>query len=436
MSRTRRAPRALAALTTTVLSTALGAGALVAAAPTAITAPESVAVDATTAALVSYARTAADTRMTSALTSRATTARFGSKFSGAVVDAGSNTVVWSKNGSTGLMPASTTKLVTASNALTVFGPAKRFSTTVRTGSASNRVILVGGGDPTLSSGQLNALARATAAKLTAHKVTSVRVYADDSLFPAPTPATGWLPSYVPDDITRVRALVRDQRDLVDTTPDAGIYFRDRLKAYGVSAGYHGRAKATGSSTVLASSAGLRLDTIVGRMLMNSDNEIAEAVHRQVGLELGYGATWSGTAKAQRAQMTRRGLAMTALYDGSGLSRSDRLTSLQLARVVDSAFDAKNTTNLASLRSAAAMPTAGRTGTLRAAYSRFTTAASRCAAGKVWAKTGTLDDAVALAGWTHGKDGRIKTFAFVVNGNSRLSTQQNVDMLAATVNGCY
>jgi D-alanyl-D-alanine carboxypeptidase/D-alanyl-D-alanine-endopeptidase (penicillin-binding protein 4) len=57
---------------------------------------------------------------------------------------------------------------------------------------------------------------------------------------------------------------------------------------------------------------------------------------------------------------------------------------------------------------------------------------------VHAKTGTLSDAVALAGWTKGADGRVKAFAFVINGTptSMTSMRQNIDMLAATVTGCY
>ena len=134
------------------------------------------------------------------------------------------------------------------------------------------------------------------------------------------------------------------------------------------------------------------------------------------------------------QLAAQGLKATALYDGSGLSRSDRLTSLQLARIVDRALDARYVDTLWPLQSAQAMPTAGRTGTLK--Y-RFTTTASKCAVGKVWAKTGSLSDVVSLAGFTKGTDGRVKVFAFVVNGKSSTTTlKQNIDMLAATVNGCY
>ena len=70
--------------------------------------------------------------------------------------------------------------------------------------------------------------------------------------------------------------------------------------------------------------------MVSRMLLNSDNEIAEALHKQVGIGLGYGASWSGARTAQAKELAAQQLTTGALYDGSGLSRADRLTALQLA----------------------------------------------------------------------------------------------------------
>jgi D-alanyl-D-alanine carboxypeptidase/D-alanyl-D-alanine-endopeptidase (penicillin-binding protein 4) len=380
-----------------------------------------------------YSTTTGDARMASALTARATSTRFGTSFSGAVVDAGSNTTVWSKSGSTGRMPASTNKLVTASNALTVFGPDKRFTTEVRTGSTAAGVILVGSGDPSLKSTALDALAKTTAAALLAKGVTAGRVYVDDDVFPTPSLAYGWKESYVPDAIAPVRGVVRDQRNNSDTSAEAARYFRDRLKAYGVTdAGYYGRANAASTSTVIASSKGSTVATMVSTMLLYSDNEIAESLHKLVGIALGYGATWSGARTAQAVQLSAQKLSSGTLYDGSGLSRADRISALQLARIVDRGIDPATQTSLWPLKSG--LPTAGRTGTLA---SRFSTTASKCAVGKVFAKTGTLGDVVALAGWTTGADGRVKTFAFLVNYKDSTTTlKQNIDMLAATVNGCY
>ena len=382
-----------------------------------------------------YTKTSADLRIVSKLTARATTARFGTSFSGAVVDATSNATIWRKNGDTAYKPASTTKLVTASNALTLWGPAARFTTRVRTGSTANRVVVQGSGDPSLSSANLDALAATTARWMLDRRITSVRVYVDDDVCPAPSLAYGWKESYVPDSISPIRALVRDQRQSSDTSAEAARYFRDRLKAHGITtAGYYGRANAATASTVIASSKGAVLSTIVSRMLLNSDNEIAEALHKMIGRRLGYGASWSGARSAQAHELGVQGLKATALYDGSGLSRADRLTGLQLARIVDRGVDPAYSARLWPLQSAQAMPTAGRTGTLT---SRFATTESKCAVGKVWAKTGSLSDVVSLAGFTKGTDGRVKVFAFLVNGKTSSSTLKGyVDMLAATVNGCY
>jgi D-alanyl-D-alanine carboxypeptidase/D-alanyl-D-alanine-endopeptidase (penicillin-binding protein 4) len=396
------------------------------------TAPVSSAAARVTS-LASYAVSPGDTRMRSALTSRATAARFGTSFSGAVVDAASNATVWSKNGGTGRMPASTTKLVTASNALTLFGPGKRWTTTVRAGAATNQVILVGAGDPSLKSAGIDAMAKTTAAALLAKKITAARVYVDDDVFPTPSLAYGWKASYVPASITPVRGLVRDQKNTADTSADAGRYFRDRLKARGVTAAvYYGRANAASGSKIIASTTGSTLSTMVSTMLLNSDNEIAEALHKLVSRSMGYGASWSGARTAQAKELAVQKLATGALYDGSGLSRADRITALQLARIVDRGIDPATQAKLWPL--ASGLPSAGRSGTLA---SRFTTAATKCAVGRVWAKTGTLNDVVALAGWTRGADGRVKTFAFLVNAKTSTTTlKQSVDMLAATVTGCY
>jgi D-alanyl-D-alanine carboxypeptidase/D-alanyl-D-alanine-endopeptidase (penicillin-binding protein 4) len=269
------------------------------------------------------------------------------------------------------------------------------------------------------------------------KQLSVRLYADDSLFPAPSLAVGWRPTYIPAETTWLRALVVDGKQSADTTMQAASVFAAKLKANGLTVTRIGRGMATSTNPLLASSAGQTVSQLVSTMMIGSDNEHAEALHRLVSLRTGRGGTWSGARRAQATQLFKQGLSANALYDGSGLSRSDRLTSLQLARLVTNTFEPGNATSLALLRSDAGLPISGKTGTLQAAYGRFTTAASKCAVGKVHAKTGTLSDAVALAGWTVGTDGRVKAFAFVVNGKAAtLALKQSVDMLAATVVGCY
>jgi D-alanyl-D-alanine carboxypeptidase/D-alanyl-D-alanine-endopeptidase (penicillin-binding protein 4) len=395
-------------------------------------------VTATAAAATSYGYTAADLRIRSKLTARGASSALGSGFSGSVRDAQTGRLIWRSRGDTGRMPASTTKLVTAVDALSAYGPDHRFTTTVRQGSTPDSVVLVGSGDPSTSSADLASLALETAATLSASGVTSIRLWADDYRFARATLAPGWKTSNVPTDVRLVRALVVDGRNVSDTTMDAARIFATKLEAAGLTVQSVGRARVPAGTAVLASVQGRSVSQIVGRMLLFSDNDYAEAMHRLVGIATGYGSTWTGARKAQVAALAAQGFTLPydRLFDGSGISRKDRLTANQLSDLITTVLE-PGRTDLAVMTSGGALPVSGRTGTLAARYQRYTTSPSRCAAGKITAKTGTLNDAVALSGWTTGTDGRVKTFAFLVNGKRATKTlMQRVDTLAATVTGCY
>ena len=371
-----------------------------------------------------------DARIASALTARVTPAAFGTRVAGQVVDVATGAVVWEKNPRWLLKPASTTKLVTATDALATYGPRHRFTTSVRRGSSWGQVVLVGGGDPSLSSGDLAVLARGTAAQLSVRGVTRVKVWFDDSLFPAPSSAPGWKAKYVPTDVRAVRALVVDERHGVDTSLDAALAYAARLRRAGIEVIAVGRGRALRGSPLVADVRGDRLDAIVARMLLTSDNDHAEALHRLVALGVGAPPTWAGSAAAQRSVLAGQGVTVgpRQLYDGSGLSRGDRLSAAQLVTLV---------THVLGSSADFPLPVSGVSGTLRASLGRFKTAPSACAVGRVHAKTGSLDDAVALAGWTTDADGFVKAFAFVVNGRGdSLTLKRRVDTLAATVTGCY
>ena len=429
LSRARRA----------ALSLSLVAGALtslVVAAPSsgATRLPVAARASGTVTTAAVYRGTASDRRIARALSNRAAPRLFGRYFSGTVLDVESNRVVWSRYGTTGRMPASTAKLVTATNALSLYGPDHRFTTTVQASYGYAVVTLVGSGDPSLSTADLRVLAQQTAAELKAHGRTSVLLGFDDYLFAAPSRASGWLRTYVPADVRWVRALVVDGHHARDTSLDAATVFAALLRAQGVAVPSVRRSHARAGSPVVASVQGDRLDAIVRQMMLVSDNDHAEALNRLVAVASHRPTTWAGAAMAQRVTLARDGITLGsgALRDGSGLSRYDRLTTTQLAQVVDN-FLEPGQDDLAVLRSGG-LPLAGRTGTLR---NRFRSGPARCAAGKIAAKTGSLRDTVSLAGYTRGTDGRLKAFAFVVNYKTADSTlRQRIDLLAATVNGCY
>ncbi len=370
------------------------------------------------------------------LTLRSLMTDLGPDLAGLVTDPTTGAVIWSQTPLEVQLPASNAKLITAVDALTTFGPTKRFSTQVVTGSAPGRIVLVGGGDPSLTSRQLGAMARAVAAAQLAAGISAVRLLVDDSLFPAPTSAVGWRWSYSREDVSPVRALVVDQHHSIDTTLDAGKVFARRLARYGLTVTGIGRTKHLPTATVIAESQGTDLATIVTRMLQLSDNDVAEALHRLVALATGLPPTWEGAALAQTAVLAKLGITLAGrLYDGSGLSRADRLTPTDLLTVLGRSFDAAHP-ELAGLQQGA-LPLAGVSGTLGPRYLRYQTGVAKCAAGLVQAKTGSLSGAIALTGFARHVDGTVKMFSFLLNGvPSTLRTRRAVDKLAATVTGCW
>ena len=124
-----------------------------------------------------------------------------------------------------------------------------------------------------------------------------------------------------------------------------------------------------------------------------------------------------------------------MYDGSGLSRRDRLAPLDAGgRAVDG-LDGQHP-NLAGLQHGA-FAVAGVSGTLAPNYLRYVTNPTRCAAGLIEAKTGSLSGVISLSGFARGADGKVKMFSFLLNKvPSTLTTRRAVDRLAATVTGCW
>jgi D-alanyl-D-alanine carboxypeptidase/D-alanyl-D-alanine-endopeptidase (penicillin-binding protein 4) len=122
------------------------------------------------------------------LATRSLAPALGKDLAGVVTDAATGQVIWAHTPTEAQIPASNAKILTAVNALEAFGPTHTFTTSVMTGSTARRIVLVGGGDPSLSARQLGRMARTTAAAWLAKGVTRVRVEVDDSLFPAPTSA--------------------------------------------------------------------------------------------------------------------------------------------------------------------------------------------------------------------------------------------------------
>jgi D-alanyl-D-alanine carboxypeptidase/D-alanyl-D-alanine-endopeptidase (penicillin-binding protein 4) len=179
-----------------------------------------------------------------------------------------------------------------------------------------------------------------------------------------------------------------------------------------------------------------LSAMVGWMLRESNNVIAEDLARQIALRMGRPASFSGAAAAVTAELHRlRAGQGVHLVDGSGLSPLDRVSPQALATVVRLAA----WTGPPALRAViAGLPVAGFSGTLAPGQSVFGSFGP-AALGTVRAKTGNLTNVAALAGITEDTSGHLLAFAFMtdqIQHASQLTAAASaIDTMATTLAGC-
>ncbi len=136
-------------------------------------------------------------------------------------------------------------------------------------------------------------------------------------------------------------------------------------------------------------------------------------------------------------LSRQGLGITAGYDGSGLSRSDRISSLELARIVDRGLDTSYSDLCAAAFAERHTDRREDRDAVGIADRVHDIAPGKCAAGKVWAKTGALDDVMrSPGGRRHRRPGQGVRVHREREVSNTLAMRRAFDNLAATVNGCY
>ena len=374
--------------------------------------------------------------------------RLGGRVAATVVDAETGEVLLDRSADTYVLPASTAKLVTAAAVLASGPPGRRLSTRLVAGARPGEVVLVGGGDGTLSAARggrpttyegaarlATLAARARAAGL--GKVT--RVVVDGSLFTGPRLAPGWDPVDVAGGyVAPITAVMVDggrQGPGVrarSAEPDLAAG-RALAAALGAPTAPVVRGTAPAGARLLARVESQPVSRLVEQMLLASDNVLADLLARQVALAEGRPASFAGAVAASRAVLGRLGLPTGGdrLVDGSGLSMSDRLTPALLVAVLRAATE-PDRPELHGLLSG--LPVSGYDGTLD---DRFRGPAAP-AAGQVRAKTGTLTGISSLAGLVRGAGGRLLAFAVVadrVSPAGTLGAEAALDSVAAALARC-
>jgi D-alanyl-D-alanine carboxypeptidase/D-alanyl-D-alanine-endopeptidase (penicillin-binding protein 4) len=354
-----------------------------------------------------------------------------------------------------LIPASTQKVLVGQVALDRLGADHRFRTQVLgpapvDGVVTGDVVLLGGGDPLLTTATyafvrrtadqpltfLDALADALATA-GVRRITG-RILADDTRYDALRSVPSWPARYLTQDqIGPLGALTVDdgfRLDLPaegsDAAPvprrvaDPALHAADQLNTllYARGVAVDG-GTAVGPAPVdqpeLAGVDSAPLGEVVRQMLEESDNGTAELLTKELGVQAGTGGSTAAGTAAVVDRATALGLptAGTVLADGSGLDRGNRTScdALVAALITSGGVDGAIGSRL---------PVAGRTGTLR---ERFL---GTPAQGRLRAKTGSLNSVTALAGFVTMSDGRTATFAYIANGPQAEDPRRGQDFLGA------
>jgi D-alanyl-D-alanine carboxypeptidase/D-alanyl-D-alanine-endopeptidase (penicillin-binding protein 4) len=363
-----------------------------------------------------------------------------------VYDLSANQALFSERASAPHPPASVEKLYTATSALALLGPSARLSTSVlgvgRLGPAGvweGNLYLRGGGDPTFGSssfirthyGGEGASVASLASQLVLtdgiHQVTG-SVLGDESYLDSlrGEPSSGYAADPFLEGTLSGLAFNRGERGS-ERGPHAPAAYAAHelgraLKADGVRIQGSSRAAVTPPGAVqLAQVSSPTIAQLLGLMLPPSDNYFAETLIKDLGARYGgAGSTAAGAAVARRAIAAQVGI-HPHLVDGSGLSRSDLTSPLQVTGLLVR-LAATATGNI--LRGDLAI--AGQTGTLKTRM-RHTAAAGRCEG-----KTGSLVGVSNLAGYCQSAGGHLLAFAVFNDGINVETARTYQDQMAITL----
>ena len=354
--------------------------------------------------------------------------------------------IMASNGNLAVMPASTEKLLTATAVLDRMGPDAVLTTTaVSSATPSGGVLdgdlyVIGSGDPLLATtGYTSTFDEPNepyndyaqlADHIKAAGITEIHgnVVGDESRFDTQRYLPSWPHRYITaSEVGPVGALmVNDGYTGLSLHPDAPAPMRkpgdpaplaaetliSLLRSRGVQVtGTPSSGTAPAGAATVATLDSKPMSVNVDEMLRRSDNTTAEVLNKDLATLDSQPGTTANGAKVVRATLDHLGFPTdgAVTIDGSGLDLGNRVTCDLLVAALDHQGADSAVAN--------DLPVAGRTGTLRKRLK------GTAADGKVRAKTGTLNDVSALAGFATTAAGQQLTFAFVINGS--LATAQNL-----------
>lgn len=320
----------------------------------------------------------------------------------AVIDQLTGAVVFEKSAYSPRKPASVLKIYSAAAALTYMDPTERFTTSAWVGVNEKSIVIHGSLDPWMS------LSDSVAKKMGRTSIPRIE-YNSLSALQEANPGS-----------------IRNS-----TIYYSDLYSQDvaNIKAFFAKRGVNAAMKRVSSEKALElsgeeilSSQSPELQEMLAFALTWSDNLLTERIARLASQAAGHPLNNEGVARTFDEVLTGLGVDSKGLLarDASGLSHDNRITAIQVARLLAKIrSDAKFAPLISGL------PVGGITGTLK---KRFVDTAPE-AIGLVKAKTGTLNGTANLAGYVEAGD---REYVFVIIAD-RLARSSRAEKFArATV----
>ncbi|MBA3369135.1 MAG: D-alanyl-D-alanine carboxypeptidase/D-alanyl-D-alanine-endopeptidase [Geodermatophilaceae bacterium] len=374
--------------------------------------------------------------------------RLGGRLLASVVDVVDGQVLFEASGAQSGTPASNAKLLTAFAALSTLDPGDRLSTSVVAGSTAGEIVLVGGGDATLSrtAPSLSYPGAPTVADLAQQvlgnadtEITGIVV--DSSLYTGPSISPLWRTGDAPSTYAApvTATMVDGGRISPGSRSRSGTPALDAGAALAAALGRPDLPVVAGlappEAALLALVESAPISRLVETMLALSDNVLAESLARHVALARGQSADFTGGAIAVTDAVAAAGLDTTGLtvVDGSGLSADNAVPPRLLTDLLRAVAAEDGNLDLVAISSG--LPVAGYDGTLVDRYEGGPTVG----AGSVRAKSGTLDGVNTLAGYVVTAEGRVLAFALIADqlppGGQLIGGEPVLDAFAGVLASC-
>ncbi|WP_067718682.1 D-alanyl-D-alanine carboxypeptidase/D-alanyl-D-alanine endopeptidase [Nocardia yamanashiensis] len=384
-------------------------------------------------------------------------------FAASVSDGDSGQVLWTQDADKPMIPSSTAKIITVAAALLALPGDHRLTTTVVSGATPGEIVLVGGGDPTITAqpdgkgyypGSAKLSDLVAQVKAAGQRVDSIVV--DNSAYTGPTMAPGWeAPDIAGGSIAPMESVMIDGGrldPLVEYSPRTDAPALDAGRKLAVELGVDPARVKLGTQPAgakqLASVESAPLRDRLRDLMIHSDNVLAEAVGRELAVATGQEPSFTGAVTAMSTVLRAAGFDLTGMtmLDNSGLSTDDRIPARLLNRVLtvaalpDTAGGQGNSSGVTTSAGSADdplaamldyLPVAGGTGSLASRY----VLRDRAGAGWVRAKTGTLSVASTLVGYVLDRDGRVLTFALMSNERPPEASRPALDAVATALRNC-